>query len=156
MPPPWLLYQVAARSILEEIGKALGIATVEGKQVVDGKSGTEWEIDARAFQEDSTNFLVVEVRRYTTSSLKQEHIAALAYRIGDVGAVGGIVVSPLPLQSGAVLVAKAAGIEHVRLTPESTASDYLAEYMGRSFIGASILSTVTATDFMDAEVIGPK
>lgn len=156
MPPSWLRYEVAACSILEQIGNALGIATVEGKQLLDGKSGTDWEIDARAFQEDGANFLVVEVRRYTTSSLKQEDIAALAYRIGDVGAAGGIVVSPLPLQSGAALVAKAAGIEHVRLTPDSTATDYLAEYMGRRFMGVSIVEKVTATDIMDAEVIRAK
>jgi hypothetical protein len=155
MPPPWLLYEVAARTILEQIGNALGITTVEGKQLLDGESGTEWEIDARAFQEDSANFLVVEVRRYTTTSLKQQGIAALAYRISDIGAAGGIVVSPLPLQSGAALVAKAAGIEHVRLTPDSTATDYLAHYMGRRFIGASIVETVTATDFMDAEISRP-
>ena len=100
---------------------------------------------------------MVEVRRYTTSSLKQEDVAALAFRIGDVGAVGGVVVSPLPLQRGAELVAKSAGIEHVRLSANSTATDYLAEYMGRRFIGVSVVESVTLTDSADAVVIrGPR
>ena len=155
MQPPWLIYESAARSILEQIGRTLSISTVEGKQKLDGKSGTAWEVDAKALQEDGENFLVVEVRRRTTSSLTQEHLAALAYRIGDVGAAGGVVVSPLPLQRGAALVAKTNGIEHVRLTPESTCTDYLAEYMGKRFLGASIVESVSLQDFMDAEVIPP-
>ena len=134
----------------------LGVSNVEGKQKLEGKSGTEWEVDAKAVQDEGENFLVVEVRRYTTSSLTQEHLAGLAYRIGDVGAAGGIVVSPLPLQRGAALVAKASGIEHVRVTSDSTDSDYLAEYMGKRFLGASIVEAVCATDFMDAVVTRAK
>ena len=153
MTAPWQAYELAAQSVLQHIGTELGVTAVEGKQTLDGKSGTRWEIDAKALQEDGQNFLVVEVRRYTTSALKQEDMGALAYRIGDVGASGGIVVSPLPLQRGAELVAKATGIEHVRLTPDSTATDYLAEYMGRRFLGASIIESVTATATMDAVVI---
>lgn len=156
MSPPWLIYEAVAKSVLEQIREHLGIALVEGKQVIPGKSGTQWELDARAIREDGQSFLVVEVRRYTTSSLKQEQLAALAYRIGDVGASGGIVVSPLPMQSGAELVAKSAGIEHLRLDPESTSTDYLAEYMGRHFLGASIGESVTLTDTCDVEVIPAK
>jgi hypothetical protein len=157
MNTPWQAYEGAARSVLQQIGGVLGIGEVEGKQTLDGKSGTQWEIDAKAIQESGENFLVVEVRRYTTSSLKQEDVAALAFRIGDVGAVGGVVVSPLPLQRGAELVAKSAGIEHVRLSADSTATDYLAEYMGRRFIGVSVVESVTLTDSADAVVIrGPR
>ncbi|HEU4458107.1 MAG TPA: hypothetical protein VFR90_03200 [Methylibium sp.] len=153
MAEQWQIYEQAARSVLEHIGQYIGVAIVEGKQHLPGKSGTTWEVDARAYREDGSAFLVVEVRCYTTSSLKQEHLGALAFRIGDVGAAGGIVVSPLPMQAGAVLVAKAAGIEHVRLTPKSTTTDYLAEYMGRRFIGASVVESINATDWCDAEVI---
>ena len=153
MALPWLIYETAAKTVLEQIREALGVATVKGKQIVDGKSGTRWELDARAVQDDGQNFLVVEVRRYTTNGLKQEDLAALAFRIGDVGASGGIVVSPLPLQRGAELVAKAAGIEHVRLSADSTPTDYLAEYMGRRFLGASIVESVNLTDSCDAVVV---
>ena len=153
MQPPWLIYETAARSVLEQIGDALSISTVEGKQKLDGSSGTKWEIDARAIQEGGENFLVVEVRRYTTSSLAQEHLAALAYRIGDVGAAGGIIVSPLPLQRGAALVARASRIDHVRLSEDSNSTDYLAEYMGKRFLGASIVEDLLVTDVMDAVVM---
>lgn len=85
--------------------------------------------------------------------MKQEAIAAIAYRIQDLGAAGGIVVSPLPLQSGAGLVAKAAGIAHVRLDLDSTTENYLAEYMGRRFIGASIVESASAQDSVSAVVI---
>ena len=152
MSPPWLVYETAAKSVLEQIREALGIAAVEGKQSVAGKSGTQWELDARAIQHGGQNFLVVEVRRYTTSRLKQRDVAALAFQIGDVGASGGIVVSPLPLQLGAELVAKAAGIEHLRLSQDSTSLDYLAEYMGRRFLGASVVESVNLTDSCDAVV----
>jgi hypothetical protein len=153
MNPAWQRYEAAARSVLQQIGGTLGVATVEGKQVLDGKSGTQWEVDAKALTEDGQDFLVVEVRRYTTSSLKQEGVAALAFRVEDVGAAGGIVVSPLPLQRGAELVARYAGIEHIRLTPDSTATDYLAEYMGRRFIGVSAVDSITLTDSCDAQVV---
>ena len=152
MSPPWLVYETAAKSVLEQIREVLGIAAVEGKQSVAGKSGTQWELDARAIQHGGQNFLVVEVRRYTTSRLKQKDVAALAFQIGDVGASGGIVVSPLPLQLGAELVAKAAGIEHLRLSQDSSPLDYLAEYMGRRFLGASVVESVNLTDSCDAVV----
>ncbi|MDP2370667.1 hypothetical protein [Rhodoferax sp.] len=153
MTIPWQAYEGAARSVLQQIGSVLGIGSVEGKQTLDGKSGTQWEIDAKAIQENGEKFLVVEVRRYTTSSLKQEDVAALAFRIGDVGAVGGVVVSPLPLQRGAELVAKSVGIEHVRLSADSTATDYLAEYMGRRFIGVSVVESANLSDSCDAVVV---
>ena len=153
MSKAWLIYEQAARVVLEHLREHLGLTSVEGKQELPGKSGTSWEIDAKAIQEQDDRFLVVEVRRHTTGRLKQEHIAALAFRIGEVGAAGGIVVTPLPLQRGAELVARASGIEHVRLSPESTATDYLAEYMGRRFIGASIEERASADSTQEATVI---
>jgi hypothetical protein len=152
MTPLWLIYEEAARSVLQQIGSALGISAVEGKQFLAGTSGTTLEIDAKALQEGGQNFLVMEVRRFTTSSLKQEDIAALAFRHGDVGASGGIVVSPLPLQRGAKLVAQSAGIEHVRLSPNSSPTEYLAEYMGRRFIGVSAIESISLTDSAEAVV----
>jgi hypothetical protein len=153
MNPAWLKYEEAARSVLQQIGSSLGILMVEDKQLVNGKSGARWEVDAKAIQEDGMNFLVVEVRRYATSSLKQKDVAALAFQITDVGASGGIVVSPHPLQRGGKLVAKAAGIEHVRLSPDSSSTEYLAEYMGLRFIGVSAVESITLTDSAEAEVV---
>lgn len=152
-PNAWATYEDVARRVLSDMREALDITAVEGKQVVEGASGTKWEIDAKACASDGQNFLVVEARRHTTSRLKQEDVAALAYRIDDVGATGGIVVSPLPLQSGARTIAAAENIAHVKLTADSTAEHYLAEFLGRRFIGVSVVESVTASDSCDAEVI---
>jgi hypothetical protein len=130
----------------------LGVSVVEGKQVIFGVSETEWEIDAKAWCTDGATFLLVEARRHNTSGLKQEALAAIAYRIKDVGAAGGIVVSPLPLQSGAQAIAAHEGVSHIRLTAESTSESYLAEFLGRRFLGASLSESITATDSSDAVV----
>lgn len=149
---PWFIYEKAARRVLTDLRQDLGISAVEGKQSLDGLSGTTWELDARAWREGSDGFLVVEVRRHTTAGLKQEDLASVAYRIKDVGGSGGIVVSPLPLQKGARIVAVSADISHVVLSPESTTESYLAEFMGRRFVGASVNDSIQVTDSCDAEI----
>lgn len=138
MADDWRVYEDAARAVIQNLHQDLGIDSVSDKQTVLGKSGTQWEFDALAFQDNGENFIIIEARRYTTSSLKQKDIATSAFSIGDVGAVGGIVISPLPLQRGAELVAKMSGIKPLRLSPDSTSVDYLAESMSRRFIGVSI------------------
>ena len=153
MPAPWSVYEDAARRVLADIRHLLNVSDVGGKQSLPGSSGTSWEIDAKAGLDGQDGFLVVEVRRHTTSGLKQEAIAAVAYRIQDVGGAGGIVVSPLPLQLGAKLVAKDAGIQHVLLTPESTTESYLAEFLGRRFIGETVKEKVYPSDSCDAQVV---
>jgi hypothetical protein len=151
MEPAWKIYEDAARKVLTDLRKELGIQTVEGKQTLFGV--TNWEIDAKAWCEDSDKFLVIEVRRHTTSGLKQEEVAAIAYRIQDVGASGGVIVSPKPIQKGARPIAVNANISHVRLSPDSTTESYLAEFMGRRFLGATITESVQVTDTYDAVVI---
>jgi hypothetical protein len=153
MTSHWSVYEDAARRVLTDLRAKLGLSSVEGKQSHVGLSSTTWEIDAKAWREGDDGFLLVEARRHTTSGLKQEEVAAIAYRVQDVGASGGVVVSPLPLQQGAALVARSAGIQHVRLTPESTTESYVAEFLGQRFLGASIHESVTATDECDAEVV---
>jgi len=153
MQPTWSIYEDAARTVLANLRQVLGIAAVEGKQSLAGISGTTWEIDAKAWCEGVDGFLVVEVRRHTSGRLTQEDVAAIAYRIQDVGGSGGIVVSPLPMQKGANLVAAHADIAHVRLTPESTTESYLAEFMGRRFLGEAITESLVLGDSCDAEVI---
>jgi hypothetical protein len=72
------------------------------------------------------------VRRYTQSRLNQEAVAAIAYRIHDTGAKGGIVVSPLDLQAGAKKLAEHERIISVRLSPDSTMTSYLLQFLNRS------------------------
>jgi hypothetical protein len=118
MEPAWKIYEDTARKVLTDLRKELSIQTVEGKQTLSGVTG--WEIDAKAWCENSDNFLVIEVRRHTKAGLTQEAVAAIAYRIQDVGGSGGVIVSPRPLQKGAKPIATSANISHVKLTPEST------------------------------------
>lgn len=142
MAESWEEYEKAARVALQALSEELGLSTVEMKQVLVGKSGTDWEVDAKAWCKDSEKFLVVEARRYRNSRLNQEQIASVAFRVEDVGAKGGVVVSPLPLQSGAAMVAASANIEHVRLTSESTPELYLAEYMGKRYHGVTVTESI--------------
>ena len=153
MPAAWSIYEGTARKVLADLRQVLGISVVEGKQSLEGVSGTSWEIDAKAWCEGSDGFLIVEVRRHTTVGLKQEDVAAIAYRIRDVGGSGGVIVSPLPMQKGARLVAASADISHLRLSPESTTETYLAEFMGRRFIGVSASDSIRFTDSSDAQVV---
>lgn len=73
-------------------------------------------------------FIIIECRMYTTSKLKQEDVGALAYRIIDTGAAGGIVVSPLGLQEGAAKVAAAENIQTVYMDEDSTTTDYFLRF----------------------------
>lgn len=156
MTAQWLIYEDAARKVLADLRDTLKLDSVEGKQVLDGVSGTRWEVDAKAWCEGSQKFLVVEARHHTSSRLKQKDLAAIAFQIVDLGGSGGIVVSPLPMQEGARIIASGANIQHVTLSSESTPESYLAEYMGRRFLGATVVESATAIDTTDAVVIRGK
>ena len=52
-------------------------------------------------------------------------------------------MSPLPLQKGAKIVAEYSNIAHVILSPSSTISDYLMQFLNQVFIGVSDTATVT-------------
>src|SRR5262249_51778893 len=116
----WKSYEDVARFLLDRFAEEFGLKSVEGKQEVEGlRSGTTWEIDAKGIREMNSGFVIIECRRHTTSPQKQEHLAALAYRIMDTGASGGIIVTPLGLQKGARKVASAENIIEVRLAEDS-------------------------------------
>ena len=51
------------------------------------------------------------------------------------------------------MVAGAAGIEHVQITSDSTAEDYLMRLFGRCYIGVSIREQMDAQDVVECEVI---
>ena len=70
-------------------------------------------------------------------------MAALAFRIQDTGAQGGIIVSPLELQSGAKKVATYSNVQHVTLDPKSTTSDYMMRFLNQILYGISDNVTVT-------------
>lgn len=95
-PKAWETYEEVARFLLEEMSDTLGLGLerVEGKQKLAGKSGTKWQVDAKGVKTEDGAIVIVECRRWTTSKPDQEDVGAFAYRIGDVGAAGGIVVTP--------------------------------------------------------------
>ena len=92
-------------------------------------------------QESGEGFVIIECRRYTRRGVPQEQMGGLAYRIRDTGAAAGIIVSPLPLQSGARLIAKNEGIHEVQLSAESTTSDFVLRFLERTFHGVSVKLT---------------
>ena len=109
---------------------------VEGKQKIPGvKSGTDWEIDAKGVREGNEGFIIIECRRYTTSKQNEEKLAALAHRIEDTGAVGGILVSPLGLQEGAAKIATAKNIIEVQLNADCTPEEFVMRFLGKLIAG---------------------
>ena len=141
----WSRYEVAAKQIIERLRAEFGFSTVEGKQLLDGKSGTQWEIDAKGLREDAGAFVIIECRRYTTSRLKQEDVAAVAWRIGDLGSAGALVVSPLGLQEGAKKVAAAAGIRSVRLPADATLEKFVVEFIGNLYASLTGVQAILQT-----------
>ncbi|GAA4772825.1 hypothetical protein GCM10023219_20020 [Stakelama sediminis] len=128
------------------------MADVEGKQKVVGKqSRTEWEIDAKGVRIGDSSIVLIECRRYK-NRLSQEALAAVAYRVIDAGAAGGITVSPLPLQKGAALVAKAGKIEHVELQRDSTHEQWVATIGTVVHIGVTEVANLSIQEMLEVVV----
>jgi hypothetical protein len=143
----WRTYEEVAADLLNRFAKEFGLDRVEGKQHVGGgRSGTEWEIDAKGIRHSDGGFMIVECRRNTTAKQSQEKLGGLAYRIIDTGAVGGIYVSPLGFQEGAERVAAAEGIFEVTLNQDSTPTDFVMGFLNKFMVG------VSTTFFIKSEV----
>jgi hypothetical protein len=134
----WQSYEEVAAYLLNEMKAAFGLQRVEGKQGVLGlRSGTEWVIDAKGVALGEEKFVIIECRRHTTSRQKQEHMAALAYRILDTGTVSGILVSPLDVQKGARKIARAEHVITAQLAAESTTTEYVLKFLNQIHVGVS-------------------
>ena len=117
----WESYEQVATYLLNQFAEHFGLSHVEGKQKIKGlHSKTDWEIDAKGVRKGNEGIIIVEARRYTKSRLSQEQLGGLAFRISDIGAKGGILVSPLGLQEGAAKIAESANIINVQIAPNST------------------------------------
>ncbi len=135
----WESYEQVARFLLDRMAEEFGLSWVEGKQKIEGKrSGTTYEIDGKGVANDGEGFVILECRRYTKDRQKQEHAAALAYRIIDTGAKGGIIVSPLGLQEGARKITEAENVVSVRLDENSTTEHYVLKFLNRIFVGVRL------------------
>ncbi|MEZ0052106.1 hypothetical protein ABIA30_003118 [Mycobacterium sp. MAA66] len=146
-PTTWRTYEEVAQYLLNDMSDKFGLDSVEGKQALQGFTGTTWEIDGKGVKDDGDAIILIECRRYLKDKLNQEAIAAIAYRIGDLNAAGGIVVTPIGVQSGGELVAKHENITIVQLNADATTTDYVLKFLKQVFIGASAsaVATVTAT-----------
>jgi len=133
----WRTYEEVAQHLLTKFANHFGLGYVEGKQVIPGASGTEWEIEAKGVAIDGKGFIIIECRRYTTARISQEEAGGLAYRIIDTGAKGGILVTPLGFQKGAKKVVSHSGIKQVILNPTSTTTDYILQFLNNVFVGLS-------------------
>lgn len=152
-PAKWETYEQVARRVVADLRHELGIADVTGRQELKGESGAIWTIDGKATCGASDGFFVIEARRHTASGQKQEHMAALAYRIQDLGGAGGIIVSPLPLQRGAKLIAAHEQIAELRLSADSTTENYVAQFLEQTFHHATFESGVKLGDHCTATVV---
>jgi 2-polyprenyl-3-methyl-5-hydroxy-6-metoxy-1,4-benzoquinol methylase len=99
--------------------------------------------------------VVVECRRYTTSKIKQSAVAALAWTITDVGASGGIIVTPIGVQTGGQIVANSADIQIIHLDANATPTDFRIEFLEKVVIGASANLHATATLTAEVEFARP-
>ncbi len=155
----WKNYEEVATFLLNQISREFGLERVEGKQQIGGqRSGASWEIDAKGVYADQVGFLLVEIRRYTTSRLTQEATAALAYRIHDTGASGGINVSPMGLQAGAKEVALAEGVHSVQLNAGSTNLEYVLRFLNKVMLSQAPDSLVVSTTLVSGtlETVNPQ
>jgi hypothetical protein len=146
---PWERYQAVAAELLNRFADRFGLDRVEGKQKIQGDNST-WEIDAKGLRDSDGAVIVVECRR-KKHRLEQEALAAIAYRIQDIRAQGGIVVSPLPLQSGAKRIANAESIVEVQLDQNSTSLDFAMRFLGKLMVGASVQAGAVAGDRIAGE-----
>ena len=139
----WKTYEEVAAYLLNQFAEHFGVGRFEGKQVVPGASGTDWELDAKGVAENGSRIVVVECKRHTKAGISQAITGALAFTMQDTGAHGGILVSPLGLQTGAKKVAASANIVEVTLTPDSTTTDYVLQFLNRIHVGFSEMVHIT-------------
>ncbi len=131
-------YEQVAQYLLNKFKNYFGLSEIQKKQKIRGlNSKTEWEIDAKGVCENNIGFIIIECRRYLTSKQNQEKIGALAYKIKDTGAQGGIIVSPLGLQKGAKKIAQNENIINVILDPNSTYNDFALQFLNKIMLGLS-------------------
>ncbi len=132
----WKSYEKVAAYLLDQNAHEFGLKKVEGKQKIhDSSSGASYEIDAKGIREGNEGFVIIECRRHTTSKLNQEQLCALAWRITNTSAVGGIIVSPLGIQKGAAKIAASKNILNVQLDANSTPTEFAMKFLKKLMIG---------------------
>jgi len=144
-PKEWRNYEQVTQYLLDRFKSELGLTRVEGEQSVVG-TVTDWNIEVKAVRTTNsgeTETILVECRR-TKKRQSQEKVGGFAYRIKDAGASGGILVTPVPLQSGGAKIAEAENINSVILDAESTTDEYMLKFLNKIFVG--VTDSAPATD----------
>ena len=138
----WQKYEEVAAYLLDLFKKEFQLNKVEGKQKIEGESGTEWEIDAKGVTDDGESFIVIECKQFTKSKVPQAVLGSLCYTIKDLGAKGGIIVTPDDIQKGAKKIAAHEGVIQVTLTPDSTPNDFNIGFFGKFKGGRGLAATI--------------
>ncbi len=81
----WRSYEEVAQYLLNQFAEHFNLGRVEGKQKILGRSGTEWEIDAKGIKDNETGFLIIECRQHNRK-INQGYVGQVAYEIQDTGA----------------------------------------------------------------------
>ncbi|SIL36107.1 Uncharacterised protein [Mycobacteroides abscessus subsp. abscessus] len=123
------------------------------KQTLVGDA-TDWEIDGKGVPTDGGGVIVIECRRLTTSKVKPNALAALAYSIRDLGSSGGIIVTPIGVQNGGQRIAEREGIKVVRLAADSTTESYLLKFLGSVVVGPGA-AQLTLTGHLPTVTVAP-
>ena len=135
MEKDWERYEQVVRTILESLREHLGYSRVDPKGDLPGRSGTEWEIDATAYQLADGKLVLIECKDYPDRKVTQGEMGVHAYHIIETGAAGGLFVTPVGYQKGAKLVANAAKIGMATLNLDATEREYDLNIAGRLFFG---------------------
>jgi hypothetical protein len=128
-------YENVAQVLLNEFAEHFGLERVEKKQKIVGViSKRRIEIDAKGVKNGGIGFVVIECKAFSRN-VEAEKLEALAYRIEDAGADGGIIVSPMDLQEGAKQIAAAEDIVHVKLAVGASMHEYVMQFLNQVMIG---------------------
>ena len=131
----WKKYEEYTRAILndERVKKYLEEhfnlpdIKIQSKEKFSGKCGTEWEVDAYAY--DDNDLILIECKHYKSETrVDQNIVAAFAYIIKDVSAKYGIIVTTVGLQSGAKKVANAENIRLIEVHQNSTDENFFVRF----------------------------
>lgn len=131
----WRTYEEVAQYLLDQFAEQFGLDLVEPKQKVPGlESGRQIEIDAKGVREDGVGFFLVECKKHK-KRLDTDKLDAMAFRIIDSGAEGGIIVSPMGLQAGAAKIAASQNITSVQMNRDANELEYVLRFLKTVMIG---------------------
>lgn len=133
---PWRTYEDAVRSIITQHKELFELDSVEPAPAkLQGKSGTTWNIEIVGYKAGQRRIVIVEVRRKTTRNLEPEEVGGFAYRVEDVGAEKGYMVTPLErgFSIGAATIADYEEIGNIKVSVDATPEDYILQHLNSMF-----------------------